>query len=449
MKRITLIFEMLMVVGCLSGQSCFTAVIRVPADQPTIQAGIDFAVRLDTILVADGVYSGEGNRDISFKGKRITVKSENGAERCIIDCMGAPGNHHRGFDFDSYETSWSILDGFTIKNGYADYGGGIYCSSRPFILNCHIRNNTALKCGGGIYSPGGAILDNCIISSNTAFIGGGGIYTCNGAVTHLTNCLIVSNYAEDGAGMYSVFFSSNRCTNCTLSHNVAGIEGCAIIGGRFFEIELTNCILWDNHPYETSIQQTLKSRYSIIKGGSPGVGNIDKNPLFIGGEPFDYRLRQNSPCIDAGTYDRAPEYDLDNNPRPMGYANDMGAYEFIGFPDVTRVHIEMPSKVINPGDKVFCHAIIRNVGNEMPQDTKLFVILDVKGSYWFAPGFISFDCYSDAFQNGLTTVEVIPEFEWPSGAGSASEIVWYAALTNPEMTELTSPIGVFDFGWVE
>ncbi len=48
------------------------------------------------MLVADGIYTGEGNRDIDFLGKAITVRSENGPESCIIDCQGSEADPHRG-----------------------------------------------------------------------------------------------------------------------------------------------------------------------------------------------------------------------------------------------------------------------------------------------------------------------------------------------------------------
>ncbi|MCG9126278.1 hypothetical protein JT359_01635 [Candidatus Poribacteria bacterium] len=60
---------MLLTLLCLT-PSIFAAVIQVPADQPTIQSGIDAAVNGDTVLVADGIYKGEGNVNIDFNGKK-------------------------------------------------------------------------------------------------------------------------------------------------------------------------------------------------------------------------------------------------------------------------------------------------------------------------------------------------------------------------------------------
>lgn len=235
----------------------YSTIRHVPAQYPTIQAGVNAASNYDTVLVADGIYTGTGNYNIDYNNKRIVVISENGPENCLIDInfLG------RGFIFNGNENYQSKLIGFSIENGEVEnYGGAIYIiNADPTIQNCIISGNNALGNNGdgaGIYCSntdaritdciisgnfaegnGGGIvvsfnsditLTGCEISYNNANEQGGGIY-CDSSDPDITNCSIVFNYAiDDGGGMYAGDFNGS-IENCTIDYNTSDNRG----GGIF------------------------------------------------------------------------------------------------------------------------------------------------------------------------------------------------------------------------
>src|SRR5262245_23467551 len=129
------------IVGLLLTATASAGTLRVPSQYATIGDAIAAAHHGDRILVADGVYTGAGNRALDFAGKRIRLSSEMGPAACVIDCE----SQGRAFHFHSGEPPASVLEGFTIRGGLVDHnGGGILCeSSSPTIRNCIFRGNTA------------------------------------------------------------------------------------------------------------------------------------------------------------------------------------------------------------------------------------------------------------------------------------------------------------------
>ncbi|MBC8234231.1 IPT/TIG domain-containing protein, partial [bacterium] len=287
MKRIFLTVTVICM--CLWASIGLCKTIHVPVDQPTIQAGIDAAEAGDTVLVADGTYTGAGNKNLDFFGKAITVTSENGAENCTIDCEG----DGRGFNFHSSEGKDSVVSGFTITNGSVSYnGGGIQCSySSPTITNNIISWNLSTN-GGGIC---------CLESSAPA----------------ITNNFIGANGAIQGGGIYCDNTSSPIIANNTITNNLAQLEGGGIISlNESSPAVVINTVLWDDSPQE--IVGSVTATYCDVQGGWEGEGNIDTDPLFVApGENGDYHLSDYSPCIGAGimTPD-VPDTDFDGDPRP-------------------------------------------------------------------------------------------------------------------------------------
>jgi hypothetical protein len=111
----------------------------------TIQAAINVSGTGDTVQVADGTYSGPGNRDMDFGGRAITVQHVGDPSLCVIDCGGSAADPHRAFYFHIGETAASArLEGFTIRNGWAaDTGGAVYCNGgAPRISGCEFDHNT-------------------------------------------------------------------------------------------------------------------------------------------------------------------------------------------------------------------------------------------------------------------------------------------------------------------
>jgi parallel beta-helix repeat protein len=224
-----------------------SSIIRVPADQPTIQAAISVASNGDTVQVAAGTYA----ENLNFLGKTIQVTSEQGPDATIIDGNGMGPV----VTFSSGENSQSILNGFTLRNGNAagspSEGGGIrIVGSSPTVTGNVITNNSAANGGGGIAinsgSPliqGNFIRNNGQTSGFSGGVGGGGIAVLGAASARILNNNISNNswYSASGGGI-SLFAAGTP----TIQNNIVSFNSAYSQGGGFYIVNQSDAAIVQN-----------------------------------------------------------------------------------------------------------------------------------------------------------------------------------------------------------
>lgn len=267
----------------------FADIIEVPGDFSTIQQAIDAATHGDEIIVGPGEYA----ERIDLIGKVITVRSQAGPERTIINAGGGgscvvcvnnepPQTMIEGFTltngtgspapFDAntsvggglfaYFADPTVIDCIFINNS-ADLGGGMtIIQSDPLVLDCRFENNVAFFGGGGIVHGNGTAptLDSCTFIGNSGCLGGavfndsGGLPTeavmidcvfiandgCQGGAIYnepftdsviASGCVFEMNTADFGGAIYN-FMSANRVENCSFQDNTATTDGGAILNNN-------------------------------------------------------------------------------------------------------------------------------------------------------------------------------------------------------------------------
>ena len=211
-----------------------TMTLFVPSQYATIQSAIDAAPATGgwTVLVAPGTY----NETIDLKGKAITVKASGSRASTIIDGTGKNTSVVRAV---TSETSATVLQGFTIRNGKTGstpsfdatlrLGGGIYLErTSPTIRDCEFLSNASAYGGGlyGLYSS--SLLDGCSFSQNNATSMGGGLQFFGGSPV-MTNCSFTNNTALSlGGGTHLVQHSSGgfpTMSSCTVTGNRTSVDG--------------------------------------------------------------------------------------------------------------------------------------------------------------------------------------------------------------------------------
>jgi hypothetical protein len=277
------------------------AIIYVPGDQPTIQAGINAAITGDTVLVGPGTYF----ENINFNGKTITVSSASGPDVTIID----GGNVAPVATFSNGETPAAVLKHFTLQHGTSTFetgymAGGVYISSSsPTILGNIIQDNTACGGGGGIAIEfGSPRIQNNMIVNNTQSgcsggIGGGGISVGGTGTTQIIGNLISGNAWPSGDGGGISLFASGAVTirgNVITGNSASGVSPAAS-GGGISMVNDSPALIVQNLVYNNSADQGA-GIYLSVPSGSQG-------PTLVNNTIADNTITQQGSAVYASGFD--------------------------------------------------------------------------------------------------------------------------------------------------
>ena len=164
------------VVSSASMAATITVDLTGGGDYTAIQPAIDAAQHGDMVLVKPGEYV--ITEPITFLGKLITLKGENGPRETTIRMSDEPADPRRAsvVIFENQETDRARLEGFTITGGsgtlgvrpwQVQLGGGVLSGASPRLRNCAITGNDLGLDGEGaaVYSDSSELtLENCTIS---------------------------------------------------------------------------------------------------------------------------------------------------------------------------------------------------------------------------------------------------------------------------------------------
>jgi len=326
-----------------------------------IQKTIDRAVNGDEIIVAEGTYA----ERIQFHGKNIVLRSKDPLDPRVVAKTIIDGNQAGSVvTFSGAEDETCALSGFTLQNGSATCGGGIYGDcTHATIRNNVITDNSAELSGGGLLECNGKIEGNVVVRNWAGR--GGGLSWCDGIIQN--NAIVENSARDDSIGGDAFAGGLDGCNGLIRGNLIAGnsasggyggglyfcdgaIENNTIVGNSASEGSgllycsgtIHNCIIWGNTaPSGPQIHESSAPMYSCIQNWTGGgEGNIALDPKFVDPDgpdndlatydDNDYWLSPDSPCIDKGKNGgwMTDAVDLDGNPRIRKGTVDMGAYEY-------------------------------------------------------------------------------------------------------------------------
>lgn len=211
----------------------------------------------------------------------------------------------------NFSTSFSgltaVLDGFTIRDGYANVnfsnvGGGLLADGSGTLRRCRLESNFASVSGGGVWAQRAMVFEDCSFVGNTnAGTGGSALqFEGNGAPLTFVDCEFVGNIGNAGAvrcqqaefrnclfegntgtGAGAVTWYGNNAQHLTLRHtvfrgNTANSNAGAISAISAGVLTVSNSAFVDN--------KALIDGAGALRRSTLNINDVVANTMFLGND---------------------------------------------------------------------------------------------------------------------------------------------------------------------
>lgn len=237
----------------------------------TVQKGVDLVDTNGTVIIADGVYSGDGNHNINI-GRDMTIQGQS-QSGTILD----GSNTYRLFESIDYSV---ILKQLTIMNSEHEDGGAIHTHVNLTAIDCTFKNNNAERGGAVFLCEGAATFIRCTFTNNHAIETGGAIFSYGYNSLTVKDSAFTGNTVGPGGYGGAIFIHENQyfeiIGNHFLNNNGSAIYINSGIRETASESPLANIInfnrFYGNTPYGIY--------YDIEQPSSNSVSSADATSTF-------------------------------------------------------------------------------------------------------------------------------------------------------------------------
>ncbi|MBN2170903.1 MAG: hypothetical protein JW819_06260 [Candidatus Krumholzibacteriota bacterium] len=227
-------------------------------------ASVAGTVRIEALTLTRGVTDGSGG------GLNVDASAVELTDCVVSACMAADGGgvylsgstatllrcavednaaSSQGGGLAAFSGATAQLVDCEVRGNSAYEGGGLF-ASEDSDLDCEavtVADNEAIMCGGGVYTTGGdASLLQCDFMGNTcATSRGGGVYVYSSLVDcypEINGCLFLGNGANQGGAFAATHMVDATLTNCTLVENVSNL-GAGIYCAFGAHTGIVNCVV--------------------------------------------------------------------------------------------------------------------------------------------------------------------------------------------------------------